>query len=71
MIPTIEFQKDWEVIEKNNVKNLLLFKGPSHFAYFINKGLVYNKPLAIEHSSDNKLLCFGIDSKQKIINRDC
>ena len=70
-IPSIEFEKKWSIIEKENNDKFLFLKAPPVYGYFINKGLILksesNKPVNYEYQS----LCFTIDSTQKIVKDSC
>ena len=53
-----------------NVK-LLFLKAPSHFAYFMNRGLITNKNLSSNSIEKNNTLCFEINLNQEVINKSC
>ena len=71
MIPSIEFEKSWENIEKENPNNLLYLKAPTQFSYFMNRGLILkntsNNPIMKKYGG----LCFEFDSSQKILKDSC
>jgi len=71
IIPTLKFEDSWKKIEADNTDKLLFLNAPSHFAYFMNRGLIMNKKLALPARKEKKSLCFEIDLNQEIINKSC
>ena len=71
IIPTLKFEDSWKKIEADNPDKLLFLKAPSHFAYFMNRGLIMNKKLAFPSRKEKKSLCFEIDLNQELINKSC
>ena len=71
IIPTLNFEDSWKKIEEDNPEKLLFLKAPSHFAYFMNKGLITNKNLSSNSIEKNNPLCFEINLNQELINKSC
>ena len=71
LIPTLEFEKSWEKIEKKYPNNLLYLKAPKHFAYFMNRGLILRKTTDSPIIKKYGGLCFEFDSSQKILKDNC
>ena len=71
LIPSIEFEKSWAKIEKENPSNLLYLKAPSQFAYFMNRGLILKTKLNNSLRKEYQGLCFELDPNQKILKKRC
>ncbi len=70
-IPSIEFEKNWSIIEKENNEKFLFLKAPPVYGYFINKGLILENDSKKPAKNEFKSLCFTIDSTQKIKKDSC
>ena len=71
VIPSVEFEKQWAKIEKNNADKFLFLKAPPVYAYFINKGLILKDDSKQPSNKNFQSLCFKINSRQKIENDFC
>ena len=71
VIPSVEFEKQWSKIEKNNTDKLLFLKAPPVYAYFINKGLILKNDSNQPSLKGSQSLCFRINSEQIIKNDYC
>ena len=71
IIPSLKFEDSWKKIEYDNPDKLLFLKAPSHFAYFMNRGIIINKKLSLLSREKNNSLCFEIDFNQELIKKSC
>ena len=71
IIPTLKFEESWKKIEADNPDKFLFLEAPSHFAYFMNRGLITNKKLALPSRIENDSLCFEIDLNRELIKKTC
>ncbi len=70
-IPSIEFEKQWSEIEKNNTDKFLFLKAAPIYGYFMNKGLIMRNFSNQSSNKGSQSLCFKINSKQEIENDFC
>ena len=71
VIPSIKFEKEWSIIEKNNSDKFLFLKAPPVYGYFMNKGIILKNNSKQISSKVYKSLCYKVDSTQKIKNDSC